>query len=108
MQVALHKVKPMELPPHMPTRPHDYQLKGASQIDHSCKSKARGILVGDGMGLGKTLQAILNMHLIKGEPGLFLVLCPASLCEQWVNAIHGAFDEVGMIFASGDFLLTSR
>lgn len=46
------------------------------------------------MGLGKTLQAIMSMKLIKHEPGIIAVFCPANLCIQWVKAIEGAFDEV--------------
>jgi hypothetical protein len=41
---------------HMTLVPHDYQLKGAAQIVWACTtSPARGLLVGDLMGLRKTL-----------------------------------------------------
>lgn len=78
----------------MPVAPHDYQLKGAAQIEYMCKGPFRGCLVGDPMGLGKTLQAILSMMPIRDDPGLILVVCPASLCKQWVQSIHGAFSDV--------------
>ncbi|KAH7350385.1 P-loop containing nucleoside triphosphate hydrolase protein [Pyrenochaeta sp. MPI-SDFR-AT-0127] len=93
MIVALHSVEAMPLPPNMPTKPYDYQLKAAAQIDFLRRGPFRAALVGDPMGLGKTLQAILSMMYVKDEPGLCLVLCPAVLCKQWVQAIHGAFEE---------------
>lgn len=89
----LHSVEPLPVDLHMPTTPHDYQRKGAAQIDYLCKSVFRGCLIGDPMGLGKTLQAIMSMKLIKHEPGIIAVFCPANLCIQWVKAIEGAFDE---------------
>lgn len=46
------------------------------------------------MGLGKTLTTILHLWNIRHQPGESLVLCPASLCDQWVKAIEEAFDEV--------------
>jgi SNF2 family DNA or RNA helicase len=49
------------------------------------------------MGLGKTLTTVLHLWAIKDQPGQSLVLCPASLCRQWVKAIEDAFDEVGLI-----------
>lgn len=60
----------MEKPPHMTVVPHYYQLKGAAQIDFACRSIFRGTLVGDGRGLGKTLQAVLSMWNQRDEPGL--------------------------------------
>jgi len=94
LQTDLHSVEPLPVFEHMPTIPHDYQRKGAAQIDFSCKSPFRACLVGDPMGLGKTLQAICSMKAIEDEPGIILVVCPASLCIQWVQSIENAFEEV--------------
>ena len=46
-----------------------------------------GTLIGDEMGLGKTIQAI---GLINGLPSLkkILVICPASLKQNWVNELN--------------------
>ena len=81
----------MDIPEHMVIVPHNYQLKGAAQLNYLCSSPAKGALLGDYMGLGKTLQAVLCMYLQRHEMGLSLVLCPASLCQQWINCIEGAF-----------------
>ncbi|KAJ4348721.1 uncharacterized protein N0V89_010099 [Didymosphaeria variabile] len=86
-------IKPMACPPSMPTRPHDYQLKGATQLTHLCESDSRGALLGDPMGLGKPLTVILHLWAIRNIPGQSLVLCPASLCAQWVKAIEEAFED---------------
>jgi SNF2 family DNA or RNA helicase len=87
----------------MPTTPQDYQPKGAAQIDHACKGYFRGCLIGDPMGLGRTLQAICSMKLIADEPGIILVVCPASLCIQWVQSIENAFGEVSEIYNQSHF-----
>lgn len=84
----------MAVPENMPTIPHDYQLKGAAQIDWPCKGPFKGCLVGDPIGLGKTLQAILSMIPIKDDPGLILVICLDSLCRQWVQSVNRAFSDV--------------
>lgn len=41
--------------------PHAYQLKAAAQADWLCEGPFWGILIGDGMGLGKTLMATIAM-----------------------------------------------
>jgi SNF2 family DNA or RNA helicase len=46
------------------------------------------------MGMGKTLTSTLAMWLRKDEPGMSLVVAPASVCAQWVDDIHKYFDEV--------------
>lgn len=80
----------------MTITPHAYQLKAAGQADWLCEEPFGGILVGDGMGLGKTLTSIIAMYLRRDEPGMSLVLCPASLCAQWVETIEKSWSEVRM------------
>lgn len=48
-----------------------------------------GVLVGDQMGLGKTIQAIgvLNVLIERGERLKILVICPASLKRNWLQEI---------------------
>ena len=84
----------MGIPPHMTVTPHCHQLKGASQADFLCRSHFKGILLGDGMGVGKTLTAILAMWLVKDLPGFSVVVAPKTLCHQWVEQIEGSFEPV--------------
>ncbi len=49
----------MEMPPYMTNPPHAYQLKGASQADFYCEGPFTLFAYSDGMGVGKTLLAIL-------------------------------------------------
>ena len=93
-QHDLNKVKPMKQPDGIMQVPHEYQLKGAAQIDWLCRGIFRRALLGDAPGLGKTLQAILAMWLCRDEPGMCLVVCPSSLCLQWVQYIHRVFPDV--------------
>lgn len=60
------------------------------------------------MGLGKTLTTILHLWTLNNEPGMSLVLCPASPCTQWVQAIGSTFEKArrcinGNHIASGAF-----
>ncbi|CAL5865798.1 uncharacterized protein PFLUO_LOCUS4 [Penicillium psychrofluorescens] len=50
-----------------------------------------GGIIGDEMGLGKTIQAIAylaSLHHSKMFDKPALVVCPATLMEQWVNEFH--------------------
>lgn len=56
-----------------------YQEWGVRYILHQ-----RRVLLGDEMGLGKTVQAIAAMvTLDHRSPGRFLVVCPASVLQNW-------------------------
>ncbi|CZR59269.1 uncharacterized protein PAC_09161 [Phialocephala subalpina] len=91
---VLHNVPPMEIPPEFQITPHPWQLKGAAQLHHLCKSKFAGALCGDEMGLGKTIMTILELLSAKNEPGSFsLVVCPKSVVGQWVDEIARVFKE---------------
>jgi len=52
-QYKLHNVEAMPTPDHMSYQPHIYQLKGAAQADMLCKGVFKGMICGDGMGVGK-------------------------------------------------------
>lgn len=81
----------------MTIRPHDYQLKGAAQLHSLCEGDARGGILADSMGLGKTLTAILAMNLVRDVPGMCVVVAPKTLCPQWVTSIERTFTGVRLI-----------
>lgn len=51
-------------------------------------------LIADDVGLGKTVEAGLVLSALRGAQNLkkFLVIAPASLCEQWQKRLHDQFD----------------
>lgn len=57
-------------------KPYDYQRKGIAYI-----LREKKVIVGDQMGLGKTMQAIAAITAAKAFP--CLVVCPASLKINW-------------------------
>jgi hypothetical protein len=64
--------------------------------------RGRAILA-DEVGLGKTIEAGLVMKelVLRGMARRILVLCPASLREQWRGELHEKFDEAFEVVMSG-------
>ena len=61
-----------------------YQEWGVKYILHQER-----VLLGDEMGLGKTIQAIASMVSLRNTGGThFLVVCPASVLENWCREIR--------------------
>ncbi|XP_010680043.3 protein CHROMATIN REMODELING 19 [Beta vulgaris subsp. vulgaris] len=63
-----------------------YQLVGVNFLLLLKKKKIGGAILADEMGLGKTVQAITYLMLLnhlENDPGPHLVVCPASVLENW-------------------------
>lgn len=90
---ALYNVPPMEPPAGITRAPHDYQLKGAAQMHHLCKSPSCGGMLGDDKGLGKTIQALMILHAARSESpgGISIVVAPMSVCAKWIAANNDWF-----------------
>jgi hypothetical protein len=58
-----------------------------------------GILLGNTIGVGKTLTTILAMDMVKGEPGFSKVVAPKTLCYQFceIQSIQDAFKSSGCV-----------
>lgn len=61
-------------------------------------------LVADDVGLGKTIEAglILWPLVARGSVSRLLILCPASLVEQWQERMRGMFDLRMRVYRPGD------
>lgn len=74
---------PAPLPDALANQLRIYQLIGVAWLWHLYQEGLAGILA-DEMGLGKTLQALCVLSCIrKVSDGPMLVVCPASLVENW-------------------------
>ncbi|MCP4451962.1 MAG: DEAD/DEAH box helicase family protein, partial [Planctomycetes bacterium] len=61
----------------------DFQSAGISTTSQRFMGGQKSILVGDAMGLGKTIQAIGVVNAMSMAPHRVLVVCPASLRINW-------------------------
>ena len=82
------------MPKHMRMIPRDFQLQAASRGLYCLDGPLRLCLLGDEMGVGKTLSAILMMYAKKDLPGMSIVVCPRSICHVWVDTIHRSWEQV--------------
>jgi superfamily II DNA or RNA helicase len=78
----LSRLEPAPVPEAFDSVLRPYQRIGAAWLWHLHRSGLGGILA-DEMGLGKTLQAIALLCAVRGCGGTSLVVCPASLVENW-------------------------
>lgn len=71
-------------------RLYPYQIEGTAFLAGTGRA-----LLADDMGLGKTLQAIAAAALLKEQEGVrrILIICPASLKQQWAREI-GKFTDL--------------
>jgi superfamily II DNA or RNA helicase len=71
-------------------RLYPYQIEGAAFLAGTGRA-----LLADDMGLGKTLQAISAAGWLRAHEGVktVLIICPASLKQQWANEI-GKFTDL--------------
>ncbi|CAH8383388.1 unnamed protein product [Eruca vesicaria subsp. sativa] len=68
-----------------------YQLVGVNFLLLLYKKGIEGAILADEMGLGKTIQGITYLTLLNhlhNDPGPHLVVCPASVLENWERELR--------------------
>ncbi|HEY4988555.1 MAG TPA: DEAD/DEAH box helicase, partial [Opitutaceae bacterium] len=78
----LSRLVPAPIPTALDWVLRPYQRLGAAWLWHLHQGGLGGVLA-DEMGLGKTLQALALLCAVQGAGGASLVVCPASLVENW-------------------------
>jgi SNF2 family DNA or RNA helicase len=79
----LSQLEPAPIATDLSDRLRPYQRLGAAWLWHLHRHGLGGVLA-DEMGLGKTLQALALLSAVRRRaPGTSLVVCPASLVENW-------------------------
>lgn len=63
--------------------------------DRVTRTKAKGFLIADDVGLGKTIEAglVIRSIIAHGRADRILLLCPANLTLQWREQLSERFDE---------------
>ena len=78
----LSRLEPAPAPPELDALLRPYQRLGAAWLWHLHRNGLGGVLA-DEMGLGKTLEALALLCAVQAGGGSSLVVCPASLVENW-------------------------
>jgi superfamily II DNA or RNA helicase len=79
------------------TQPKPWQSIGAEKLWRLAKSPFRGGLLGDTVGLGKSLTALLvAIRIRRAQPrsGFILVVCRKACLRQWYDEIQQHFKTV--------------
>ncbi|KAM0721160.1 hypothetical protein Q7P37_003447 [Cladosporium fusiforme] len=87
----------------------DYQKTGVQWLWELFSQQVGGI-IGDEMGLGKTVQVIsflAGLHYSKKLTKPIIVVCPATVMQQWVNEFHRWWPplRVSILHTSGSGML---
>lgn len=87
----------------------DYQKTGVQWLWELYSQQVGGI-IGDEMGLGKTVQVIsflAGLHYSKKLTKPIIVVCPATVMQQWVNEFHRWWPplRVSILHTSGSGML---
>jgi len=103
------RLAPAPVPEPMQKLLRSYQRLGAAWLWHLHRQELGGILA-DEMGLGKTLQAIALLSAVHREnrAGTSLVVCPASLLENWRRELARFAPDLRVFVHHGARRLTAR
>ena len=73
----------------------EHQRSGVSKVMYSLDGPFAGCILGDMMGLGKTLMTIVVSHLDRGRHGCFdLILTTKTCVSQWEEEFKWHVKEV--------------
>jgi superfamily II DNA or RNA helicase len=102
----LSRLEPAPIPPSFDAALRMYQRIGAAWLWHLHRSGLGGILA-DEMGLGKTLQALALLWAARTPGSPSLVVCPASLVENWRREAARFMPELRVFVHRGESRLAS-
>ena len=108
----LSRLTPVPVPRTFDAQLRPYQRLGAAWLWHLHRHELGGILA-DEMGLGKTLQALALLTSLHSQPSTrdtrraSLVVCPASLLENWRRETARFSPQLQLFVHHGDRRLTA-
>ena len=77
-----------QIPPNFRDRLFEYQIAAVKIAAHHLNWRG-GVIIGDVVGLGKTLMATALAGVMQADYGTeTLVLCPKNLVSMWKNYLH--------------------
>lgn len=86
-QEARHGLSEFRIPPEFGDRLFEYQTAAVKIAAHHL-NKRNGVLIGDVVGLGKTLMATALAKIFQDDHGTeTLILCPKNLVKMWQDYV---------------------
>ncbi|KAJ2825008.1 DNA repair protein rad16, partial [Coemansia sp. 'formosensis'] len=92
--------KKIEQPSNLKIKLLPFQQEGVEWMTHQERTKFKGGILADEMGMGKTLQTIALMLVNHGTPTL--VVCPTVALLQWKSEIEAATDDLSVFVYYGN------
>jgi len=89
-QEARAGLSEFKIPADFGNRLFDYQVAAVKIAAHHLNNeRRRGVILGDVVGLGKTLMATAIARIFEDDLGLeTLIICPKNLVKMWEDYVH--------------------
>lgn len=86
-QEARHGQSEFRIPPIFGERLFDFQTSAVKVAAHHL-NKRGGVVIGDVVGLGKTIMASALLKIVEEVDGRSLIICPKNLVDMWEDYVE--------------------
>ena len=86
-QEARHGQSEFRIPQIFGNRLFDFQISAVKLAAHHLNQRG-GVIIGDVVGLGKSIMASALLKIIEDTDGRSLIICPKSLVDMWEDYVE--------------------